>query len=233
MIATKVHPLADDSNESKARQLIVEACEGSLRRLGTDYIDVYQLHNVPHEQTMPAVMDTLAHLKKEGKIRWSGISTNDAEAIRKLLALGDISMLQVGYNLLNRSGEEALQLAKAENLGTLIRVPLATGALSGKYFDTVPQLDAADVRKDRFSTESAVAALKRLSGLLFLTEGGRRTMVQAALRFVLDTGGVTSVIPGAKNREQLDENARAGNVPPLTADERSRAMAIADGAGII
>ena len=134
---------------------------------------------------------------------------------------------------MNRSGEEALHLAKEENLGTLIRVPLASGALSGRYFNTVPQLDPNDLRQGRFTSEKAVAAFKKLSELLFLTQDGRRTMVQAALRFILDTDGVTSVIPGAKNRQQLQDNAGAMNVSPLTAEERSRAITIADEAGII
>ena len=140
VLATKVRPITDDPDETKARARILEACEGSLRRLQTDHIDVYQLHAVPHEATMPAVMDALAELKDQGKIRWFGISINDTDAIRKLLALGDLATLQVGYSLLSRSGEAALQLAKEENLGTLIRGPLASGALSGKYFDASPKL---------------------------------------------------------------------------------------------
>ena len=82
-------------------------------------------------------------------------------------------------------------------------------------------------------TERGAAALDRLSELLFLTEGNRRTMVQAALRFVLDTDGVTTVIPGAKSRKQLEENAAAVDVPPLTPQERQRAMLIAGEVGSI
>jgi len=227
VVATKVGPITDDPNEEKARQWIVEACEGSLQRLQTDYIDVYQLHTVPHEDTMAAVMEALAGLKREGKIRWFGISTNDIDAIRKLMALGDLATLQVGYNLLYRDGEEVLQLAARENLGTLIRIPLGSGALSGRYFGTRPQLDDEDRRRERFTSDRAIATLQHLSKLLFLTEGERRTMVQAALRFILDTEGVTSVIPGAKSRVQLEENAGAAGVPALTDEERERACAIA------
>ena len=108
VIASKFRPITDDPDESRAREEVFEACEGSLARMRTDYIDVYQLHSVPHERTMPAVMDALAALKVQGKVRWFGISNNDVGAIRKLLALGDISVLQVGYNLLSRSGQAAL-----------------------------------------------------------------------------------------------------------------------------
>ncbi len=227
VLATKARPIADDPDEDKARQRILDLCEGSLRRLQTDVIDVYQLHAVPHEATMPAVMEALADLKQQGKIRWFGISTNDTDAIRKLLALGDLATVQVGFNLLSRSGEEALRLAKAENLGALIRVPLASGALSGKYFN-VRQFEDGDRRRERFTSEKAAATFSKLSELLFLTEGDRRTVVQAALRFVLDTEGVTSAIPGAKNRKQLEENTGAMDVPVLTEEERARAIAIAD-----
>jgi aryl-alcohol dehydrogenase-like predicted oxidoreductase len=227
VLATKARPITDDPDEDKARRQILELCEGSLQRLQTDVIDVYQLHAVPHEATMPTVMETLADLKQQGKIRWFGISTNDTDATRKLLALGDLAVVQVGYNLLSRSGEEALRLAREENLGSLIRVPLASGALSGKYFEA-QQLDEEDRRRERFTSDRAVATFKKLSELLFLTGGGRRTMVRAALRFILDTEGVTSAIPGARNRRQLEENVGAMDAPPLTEEERARAIAIAD-----
>jgi len=233
IVATKVKPVTDDPDEDKSRQQIVQICESSLKRLQTDYIDVLQLHRDPLESTMPAVVDTLAGLKSQGKIRWFGISTNNTQVVRQLLALGDLAVVQVGYHLINRGGESTLALAKAENLGTLIRLPLAAGALTGKYFNIEPQLTGKDLRMSRFTTERSVISFKRLSELLFLTEGGRRTMVQAALRFVLDTEGVTSVIPGAKNRKQLEENAGTADVPSLSPEERSRAMIIAGEVGSI
>lgn len=228
VIATKVRPVTDDPDEEKARRRIVEACEGSLRRMKTDVIDVYQLHAIPQEATMLVVMDTLAELKKEGKIRWFGISTDDADAIRKLCDLGDLATVQARFNIRDRGGAAALKLAEEENLGSLIRGPLDSGALSGKYFNTRPELDSKDRRLDRFTSDRAVRTFEKLSELSFLTESGDRTMVQAALRFVLDTPGVTAVIPGAKSRAQLEDNAGAMAVPPLTAEDRAKAMAIAD-----
>lgn len=228
VIATKVRPITDDPDEDRAKQRIIEACEGSLKRLRTDRIDVYQLHAIPEESTMPVVMDTLAELKKQGKIRWFGISTDDANAVQKLLALGDLATVQARFNIRDRSGEAALKLSQKENLGTFIRGPLDSGALSGKYFNTRPDLDNKDRRLDRFTSEKAVRTFATLSELLFLTEGTDRTMVQAALRFVLDTEGVTAVIPGAKSRAQLESNAGAMGVAPLTEEERARAIEIAN-----
>ena len=230
VIATKVSPITDDPDETKARQRIFEACEGSLRRLRTDFIDVYQLHAIPHEVTMPAVVEALTELQRQGKIRCFGISTNSADAMRKLLALGDLATVQPPYNLLQRQWHEAIEVAKQHDMGVIVRVPLASGALSGKYFGVRPSLDDKDRRLDRFTSERAVATFQKLSELTFLTDGGRRTMVRAALRFVLDTPGVTTVIPGAKNRAQLEENVGAASVSPLTDEERTRAIAIADAA---
>ena len=234
IVATKVKPGSDsDADEETAWRGIAAICEGSLKRLQTDYIDVLQLHRDPPEPVMPAVMETLADLKSQGKIRWSGISSNNTKVIGKLLALGELAVVQVGYNLINRGGESALVQAQAENLGTLIRMPMASGALTGKYFETQDRLTGEDLRKGRFMTERGMAALDRLSELLFLTEGDRRTMVQAALRFVLDTDGVTTVIPGARDRQQLEEVAATVDVPPLTPAERRRAMLIAGEIGSI
>ena len=110
-------------------------------------------------------MDTLADFKRQGKVRWYGISTNHTQVIRQLQALGELSVVQVGYNMINRGGESTLALAKAENLGTLIRMPLASGALAGKYFHDGPELNGGDVRKSRFESEPGIAALKSLSEL--------------------------------------------------------------------
>jgi aryl-alcohol dehydrogenase-like predicted oxidoreductase len=101
--------------------------------------------------------------------------------------------------------------------------------LTGKYFDS-QHLDNEDRRYERFTNPRARAALAKLAELRFLTDQGR-TMVQAALRFVLDTPGVTSAIPGAKDRAQLEQNVGAEKVPPLSLDERKRAMDIGSESG--
>ncbi len=225
VVATKVAPRSDDPEEPLQRY-IARNCEGSLERLRTEYIDIYQLHGEPDEAGMPAIVEALTRLVEAGKIRCFGISTYETEVMRALMALGELSMAQIGYSIVNPVGQPGLQFAKAHNLGTLIRVPLAQGALTGKYFGSLSRLDPQDRRHGRFDNPRIRAALKKLSELSFLTAGGKRTMVQAALRFVLDTPGVTSVIPGAKDRAQLEENAGADNVAPLTDDEWARALAI-------
>lgn len=232
VIATKVQPNlgidANASDERAVRQRIIDACEGSLQRMQIEAIDLYQLHAIPHEWAMPVVMETLAQLKAAGKVRWYGISTNNRDAIDKLRALGPIHVLQVGYNLLERSADALLTWAKAENIGTLIRVPLAKGMLSGKYSGDAPAtMPNDDLRYERFNRPETVEGLSKVPQLSFLATP-ERSMVQAALRFVLDHPGVTCVIAGAKNRRQIEENAAASDFPSLTQQELARALPIAD-----
>lgn len=231
VVATKVQPNqgidAESNDEAAVRKRIVEACEGSLKRLQMETIDLYQLHAIPHEWAMPAVMETLAQLKREGKIGWYGISTNNREAIDKLRALGPLHILQIGYNLLERSAEPLLAWCKEENIGSLIRVPLAKGMLSGKYSgEGAASLPSDDLRYERFNRPETIEGLSKLPHLSFLATK-ERSLVQAALRFVLDHPGVTSVIAGAKNRRQIEENAAASDLPALAKEELAHALPIA------
>ena len=232
VIATKVSPnsgldASDPDLLTQAEKRIVEAVEGSLKRLDTDYIDIYQLHAIPLERAMPAVMEVLARLRDEGKIRWYGVSTNDRGAIDKLRGLGEIHLLQIGYNLLERDADALLHFAKQENIGTLIRVPLAKGMLTGKYFQS-SEIPKEDIRHERFNRPGSIDAFKKLPALGFLADNTGRTMVQAALRFTLDHPGTSCVIAGAKTMQQIEQNVAAIDVPSLTESELQKAFAIAD-----
>ena len=234
VVATKVQPNqgldAAAPDAMAARQRIVAACEQSLRRLRMDTIDVYQLHAIPHEWASAPVMDALAGLKRQGKVRCYGISTNNQAAVERLRRYGPIEALQIGYNLLERSADELLQWAQRERIGTLIRVPLAKGMLTGKYVgrEAADALPPEDLRYERFRRPESRDAFEKLPQLQFLAEGTGRTITQAALRFVLQHPGVSSVIAGAKTRQQIEENAAAGEVPPLEGNELERALAIAN-----
>jgi aryl-alcohol dehydrogenase-like predicted oxidoreductase len=110
-------------------------------------------------------------------------------------------------------------------------VPLAKGMLTGKY--SGPQAVAmapGDHRYERFQRPGTIDGLQKLPQLNFL-KTPQRSMVQAALRFVLDHPGVSSVIAGAKSRQQIEENTKVSDVPPLSADELARALPIADTIG--
>jgi aryl-alcohol dehydrogenase-like predicted oxidoreductase len=232
IVATKVNPNqgsdATTPNEDAVRKRLTEACEQSLQRLQTDYIDLYQLHRIPHAWAMPVVMATLAELQQAGKIRWYGISTNDREVIDQLRTLGPLHVLQVGYNLLERDADALLNWALDEHIGTLIRVPLAKGMLTGKYSGPrALSMPEGDHRHERFNRPETQEGLSKLTELGFL-QTPKRSMVQSALRFVLDHPGVSCVISGAKTRQQAEENARASDVSSLTQEELARALPLAD-----
>ena len=232
IIATKVNPNqgtnADTPDEAAVRKRLTEACEQSLQRLQTDYIDIYQLHRIPHAWAMPVAMSTLAELRQAGKIRWYGISTNDRDAIDRLRESGPLHMLQIGYNMLERGADELLNWARDEQIGTLIRVPLAKGMLTGKYSGpSAMVMPEGDHRHARFNRPDVQDGLKKLTELSFL-QTPERSMVQAALRFVLDHPAVSSVISGAKTRQQAAENAAASDLPPLSPEELARALPLAD-----
>lgn len=232
IVATKVNPNqgsdATTPNEDAVRKRLTEACEQSLQRLQTDYIDLYQLHRIPHAWAMPVVMSTLAELQQAGKIRWYGISTNDREVINQLRTLGPLHVLQVGYNLLERDADALLNWALDEHIGTLIRVPLAKGMLTGKYSGpSALSMPEGDHRHERFNRPETQEGLSKLTELGFL-QTPKRSMVQSALRFVLDHPGVSCVISGAKTRQQAEENARASDVSSLTQAELARALPLAD-----
>jgi myo-inositol catabolism protein IolS len=232
IVATKVLPNQgmdrEKADEAAVRRRITDACEQSLRRMQIEAIDLYQLHAIPYAWAMPAVMETLAELRQAGKIRWYGISTNNRTAIDQLAGLGPLHILQIGYNLLERSADDLLHWARAQNIGTLIRVPLAKGMLTGKYSGANAQsLDANDLRYERFQRAETVAGLARLPELNFLATP-QRSLVQASLRFVLDHPGVSCVIAGAKNRRQIEENAAASQLPALSEAALAQALPIAD-----
>lgn len=232
IVATKVQPNRGIEPQARSdaavRKRIIEACEHSLQRMQVEVIDIYQLHAIPHEWAMPVVMETLAQLRQAGKINCYGISTNNRQAIDKLRRLGPVHILQVGYNLLERSADDLLHWAKERDIGTLIRVPLAKGMLTGKYFgEGAEKMREGDVRYERFKRPESIDALQKLPRLSFL-QTPERTMSQAALRFVLDHPGVSCVIAGAKNRSQIEQNAAASGLPSLSEVELARAIRIAN-----
>jgi myo-inositol catabolism protein IolS len=232
IVATKVRPNLDidagSHDEAAVRRWVVAACEQSLKRLQMESIDLYQLHQIPYDWAMATVMETLADLRQAGKVRWYGISTNNRAAIEQLRRLGPIHILQIGYNLLERSADDLLHWAKAEDIGTLIRVPLAKGMLTGKYEgEGAKVMPEGDLRHERFNRPESLDALQKLPRLSFLRTP-ERTMVQAALRFVLDHPGVSCVIAGAKNRQQIEENVAASDLPALSEADFAQALSIAE-----
>ena len=194
-------------------------CEDSLRRLNTDVIDLYQLHvwDYPLEK-VPAMVDLLESLVADGKIRSYGWSTDSVEGAR-LFARGEHCVaIQHDLNVI-LDAPEMLALCEELNLASINRSVLARGALSGKYTrDTVfPQ---NDVRNDEWSRDHFfVPALSQLDGIRALLTSNGRSLVQGALAWAWARSGKTIPIPGFKTVAQVQENARAMELGPLTAEQ--------------
>jgi aryl-alcohol dehydrogenase-like predicted oxidoreductase len=200
---------------------IREALAKSLQRLKTDYIDLYQLHNPPlmmlERGEHYAVLEAL---KQEGKIRFYGVSVHDAYEGTMAIQTGKPDAIQMVYNLLRQeAAEELLPLAQEHNVGLIVREPLASGMLSGKY-SAANTFPTGDVRA-QWPQEYLALQTQLADKLRFLALPNQRTLVQAALRFVLDAPEVSVVIPGSKTVAQVEENMATGDVPPLTEAERA------------
>ena len=192
---------------------------GSLKRLQTDWIDLYQLHNPDVEVIERGeVWEVLERRKKEGKIRHYGVSINTmAEGIAAAKG-GRAETIQVEYSLLQQEpAEEIFPLAQAANVGIIARLPLKRGILTGKLTQADEQrFQGEDVRARSFKGEAFAKELAKAEKLRFLVHGPVKTLGQAALAFCVAHPAVTIAIPGARNAQQMRENAAAGDVtlPP-------------------
>jgi aryl-alcohol dehydrogenase-like predicted oxidoreductase len=232
IIATKV---GNDFSHGPVHQnfdpdYIREALDRSLERLRTDYIDLYQLHNPPlmmlQRREHYGILD---ELKQAGKIRYYGVSVHDAYEGTMAINTGKPDVIQVMYNLLRPDArDELFAQAQEQDIGLIIREPLASGMLTGKYTadSTFP---ASDIRAS-WPREYLMIQLQVVEKLRFLAQAGQRTLAQAALRFVLDEPAVSVVIPGIKTAAQAEENCAASALPPLTDEERQAIGDLLDGA---
>ncbi len=206
----------------------------SLKRLQTDWIDLYQLHN-PRIDVVQRneVFQTLERFKKEGKIRAYGVALGPAIAQRQInegksaIETQHVDFVQIIYNLLEQMlGEPLFPIGRKHGASFLIRVPHASGLLDGtvKPETTFSQDDhryhrvSTDEKKRRWQEEG----LKKIEQLVFLTEGTGRTIGQAALQFILSEPSIASVLPNIYNEKLLAEFTRASDLPNLTAGELSR-----------
>jgi voltage-dependent potassium channel beta subunit len=211
--------MSDDVNDrGLSRKHIMESCERSLRRLGTDYLDLYFCHRsdptTPLEETARA-MDDLVH---QGKVLYWGTSMWPAELLRRTHELASVRNLyacrveQPEYSLMQRRIEaDVLPACRELGLGVVCWSPLAGGALTGKYDAGIPAASRGaqtEWLKERL-TEANLARLREFSQLARELDV---TPAQLALAWVLRQEGVTSVITGATRAEQLTENLGAVDV---------------------
>ncbi len=194
------------------------ALEKSLKRLKTDYIDVYQLHNPPLKViNRPATYEVLRELKKEGKIRAWGLSVFDHIEGFAALAVAGPDSLQVPFNIFNeKPGSELFPKAREKGCAVIAREPLANGFLTGKY-KSENQFDIGDIRRNWPPTHIR-ARVVAANQLQFLARN-EQTLAQAAIRYVLTHDSISVTIAGAKNWQQAEENLKASDGQLLTRPE--------------
>ena len=222
VLATKVHGKMDDDDPNASgntRRHIVEQCDASLRRLQTDWIDLYQIHrpqsDVPIDETLRALDD----LVRAGKVRYIGTSTFAAwqvvEAlwVAKELGLNRFVSEQPPYNILDRRVErELIPMARTYGYAVIPWSPIAGGLLSGKYTRDNP--NPADSRysagdNPRLAERKTAAVWDVVEGLAPMARSKGCTMAQLALAWVARRPGVTSPIIGPRTMEQLEDNLGA------------------------
>lgn len=223
LVASKARfPMGEGPNDrGSSRHHILRACEASLKRLNTDYLDLYQLHEwdglTPLEETLRALDD----LVSSGKVRYVGISNFSAWHVMKTLGVADAHHYirpvsqQIHYTLQAREAEyELLPAAQDQGLGTLVWSPLAGGLLSGKYRrnQAAPEgtRHLADWGEPPVRDESALYDV--VDVLVSIAEARGVSAAQIALAWLIARPQVTSVIVGARNESQLQDNLLAAGL---------------------
>ena len=186
---------------------VTSALENSLKRLQIETIDLYQLHNPsPEVMRTGEIFERLDRCKREGKIRYYGVSLEKTTDGIVAIETGQPDTLQVVYNMLHQDPEEQLfPLAQKENIGIIARVPLERGVLSGRFKET-SEFYQKDWRTGVFSEEGLQQVRAAVEKLEFVVKGDVPNLAQAALRFVLSHPVVSSVIPGIRTVKQVEDN---------------------------
>lgn len=194
-------------------------CEASLKRLNTDYIDLYQFHVWDYSIDRAAeVRDILEALVSEGKIRTYGWSTDSVENARVFAEGEHCSVIQHDLNVV-KDAPAMLALCDELNLASVNRSPLARGALTGKY-NQATVFGEKDVRNDQWSQETyLLPAVTRLDALRDILTSNGRTLTQGALAWIWARSEKTVPIPGIRTVAQADENAKAMQFGPLSAEQ--------------
>ena len=229
VLATKFGMQMDDAGrlQGGSRRYIVSAVEASLKRLRTDWIDLYQLHRpdplTPIEETLRA----LDELVQRGLVRYVGCSNLpawqvvDAQWTARTLSLNGFASCQDEYSLLERDPErELLPAMRAHGLGLLPYFPLARGLLTGKYRPDAPLPEGARLTGNRAAADQLLTDRnwRIVEALRAFCEARDRTLLELAFSWLLANPRVSSVIAGATKPEQLEQNARAAGWK-LTPDE--------------
>ena len=233
IIATKFGIVRDPSRPefrgiSGKPDYVRKSCEGSLKRLGVDVIDLYYQHRVDPDTPIEETIGAMAELVNEGKLRFLGLSEASAETVRRAHAVHPITALQSEYSLWTRDPEdEVLGVCRRLGIGFVAYSPLGRGFLTGKIkrFEDLPTDDYRRT-SPRFQGENFQRNLEVVKRVEELAREKRCTPAQLALAWVLAQGDDIVPIPGTKRREYLHENVGALDVD-LTSKDLERIEEVA------
>ena len=223
-IASKVSP----KGGSVTRDIIVEGAEKSLKRLKRDVIDVFQLHS-PKRDALERDnwVEGLTQLRDQGKIRFCAVAIGSMADATWLVKEGFAEVLQITYNIFSIAPEDELfDLAQEHGVGLLVRMPMERGILTGKF--RPGQAVTGDHRASK-EGERLAGKIERAEDLRPLGESYPGGMTRMALQFSLGRPAVSTIIPGARTFEQLEENVASSNGGEFSAEVRAQIEEIRKG----
>ncbi|SDL64286.1 aldo/keto reductase [Sediminibacillus halophilus] len=225
ILATKVGNHFNNQNGDwfwdPSKKYIKSEVKESLRRLGTEYIDLYQLHGGTIDDPIDETIEAFEELKQEGVIRYYGISSIRPNVIREYIERSSIVSVMMQYSLLDRRPEEQiLDLLHENNISVLARGPLAKGMLSDQAHEKV-----ASKGKDGY-LDYSLEELQTITERLKAYTGSDRTRTALALQYVLQHPAVASAVFGASSSRQLQDNLSIQSAEPLTTEDVNQLKSI-------
>lgn len=201
----------DTITKNATRQSILEEIDHSLKRLDTDYIDLYQVHWPDTETPQGETMEALLEIQQQGKIKVIGVSNYSVDEMRDIMKSGKIVSLQPDYSLLNRSIEkEAISYCKANQIGIIAYSPLASGLLTGKYGKDAKFKDwRGKGIIGCFSGSKFEKNMEKVEQLKAIGESIGKTCAQMAINWIISQPQLTTALLGVKNEKQMEENIKA------------------------
>ncbi len=218
MIATKCGRITRSPDEIVGvlkRDSILSECDASLRRLGVETIDLYQIHWPDPEADIEEAWETMRLLKQQGKVRQIAVSNHNVAQMKRLQPIHDIASLQPPYSMITRGIEdEILPFCGQNKIGVVCYSPMCKGLLTGKFDrQWATELPTSDhrARDPKFLDPQLTVNLEFVDGLRPLAERNGRTVAQLAIAWVLRRPEVTAAIVGARRPEQIETTAPAAN----------------------
>ncbi|HHW9805960.1 TPA: aldo/keto reductase [Staphylococcus aureus] len=213
-IATKGSHEFDENQEvhqNNQPEYLKQQVENSLKRLQTDYIDLYYIHfpddNIPKDQAVAALQE----LKEQGKIKAIGVSNFTLDQLKEANKDGYIDVVQLEYNLLHRENEAVLQYCVDHQITFIPYFPLVSGILAGKYDENTKFSDHRTTRRD-FIPGVFEENVRRVKALESLAAAHQTSIANIVLAFYLTRPAIDVIIPGAKRAEQVVENIKAADI---------------------